>query len=114
AGRRGEVRGVAGASGEGARRADLVPSLQADQPCHLRLTGLLGNPAASDIVADVRDRARLHGLSAMVASGTLADSAQEHHELLDLLAAGDGAGARTLMERHIGHSLGTWAGKPED
>ena len=50
----------------------------------------------------------------MVAGGTLAASAQEHHELLDLLAAGDGPGAKALMERHIGHSLGTWAGKPED
>ncbi|HEV6952075.1 MAG TPA: GntR family transcriptional regulator [Promicromonospora sp.] len=110
----GELRALADEIVEGARRGDLVAYLQADQTFHLRLMGLLGNPVASDIVADLRDRARLHGLSAMVASGTLADSAQEHHELLDLLAAGDGAGARTLMERHIGHSLGTWAGKPED
>jgi DNA-binding GntR family transcriptional regulator len=49
----------------------------------------------------------------MVASGTLAVSAQEHHELLDVLAAGDGAAARDLMARHVGHSFGSWAGKPE-
>ncbi|WP_369372418.1 GntR family transcriptional regulator [Promicromonospora sp. Populi] len=98
---------------EGARTGDLISYLQADQSFHLRLMGLLGNPVADEIVSDLRDRARLLGLSAMVANGTLADSAQEHHELLDLLAAGDGPGAKALMERHIGHSLGTWAGNPE-
>jgi DNA-binding GntR family transcriptional regulator len=109
-----EFRALADEIVEGARTGDLIAYLQADQSFHLRLMGLLGNPVASEIVSDLRDRARLLGLSTMVASGTLASSAQEHHELLDLLAAGDGSGAKALMERHIGHSLGTWAGKPED
>lgn len=108
-----EFRALADRIVEGARVGDLIAYLQADQDFHLRLTALLGNPVVTEMVADLRDRARLLGLSAMVASGTLADSAQEHHELLDLLAAGDGPGARALMERHIGHSVGTWAGKSE-
>lgn len=113
-GQLGEFRALADEIVEGARTGDLIAYLQADQAFHLRLMGLLGNPVAGEIVADLRDRARLLGLSTMVAGGTLAASAQEHHELLDLLAAGDGPGAKALMERHIGHSLGTWAGKPED
>ena len=113
-GRLPELRALADEIVECARAGDLIAYLQADQAFHLRLTALLGNPVAGEIVSDLRDRARLLGLSAMVAGGTLAGSAQEHHELLDLLAAGDGPGARALMERHIGHSLGMWAGRPED
>ncbi|GAA4715381.1 DNA-binding transcriptional regulator, GntR family [Promicromonospora umidemergens] len=113
-GRLPELRALADEIVECARAGDLIAYLQADQAFHLRLTALLGNPVAGEIVSDLRDRARLLGLSAMVAGGTLVGSAQEHHELLDLLAAGDGPGARALMERHIGHSLGTWAGRPED
>lgn len=108
-----DLRALADGIVEGARTGDLIGYLQADQTFHLRLTALLDNPVADEIVSDLRDRARLLGLSAMVARGTLVSSAQEHHELLDLLAAGDGPGARALMERHIGHSVGAWAGKPE-
>ena len=44
---------------------------------------------------------------------TLNRSASEHHELLDLLCAGDGEGARELTMRHIGHAIGWWAGRAE-
>jgi DNA-binding GntR family transcriptional regulator len=97
----------------GARAGDLIAYLQADQEFHLELTALGANPLVVQIVADLRDRARLFGLTAMVAAGTLVASAHEHHELLDLLAAGDGPGAQRLMERHIAHTLGEWAGRSE-
>lgn len=108
-----ELRRLADRIIEHARTGDLVAYLQADQDFHLRLTGMLGNPLIVETVSDLRGRARLLGLSAMVAGGTLADSAQEHHELLDALAAGQGELARSIMERHIGHSLGVWAGQVE-
>ncbi|MFD6134859.1 GntR family transcriptional regulator [Isoptericola sp. NPDC056618] len=98
----------------GARSGDLVTYLEADRDFHLRLTTLAGNPLLVDVVADLRSRARLLGLSQMVATDHLEQSAAEHHELLDLLAAGDAAGARDLMRRHIGHTTGWWAGRPED
>ena len=53
------------------------------------------------------------GLANLVHGEELKKSAQEHHELLDLLADGQGAAADKLMVRHIGHVLGWWAGKPE-
>ena len=108
-----ELRGGADRIVEGARTGDLVAYLEADTAFHVRLTAMLGNPIAVDIVSDLRSRARLLGLSAIVGTSRLVESAHEHHELLDLLSSGDGAAARALMERHIGHSLGLWAGHAE-
>jgi DNA-binding GntR family transcriptional regulator len=108
-----ELRAGADRIVEGARTGDLVAYLEADTAFHVRLTAMLGNPIAVDIVSDLRSRARLLGLSAIAGTSRLVESAHEHHELLDLLSSGDGAGARALMERHIGHSLGLWAGQAE-
>lgn len=108
-----ELRAGADRIVEGARTGDLVAYLEADTAFHVRLTAMLGNPITVEIVSDLRSRARLLGLSAMAGTSRLIESAQEHHELLALLEAGDGPGARSLMERHIGHSLGLWAGQAE-
>lgn len=97
----------------GARDGDLTRYLEADQAFHLALTAKLGNPLLVELVADLRGRTRLVGLAAMLDSQQLDRSAVEHHELLDALERGDGAAARELMHRHIGHTTGWWAGKPE-
>jgi DNA-binding GntR family transcriptional regulator len=49
----------------------------------------------------------------MLGTAELAESAAEHHQLVDLLAAGKTREVRTLMTRHVGHVLGWWAGRPE-
>jgi len=108
-----ELRAGADRIVEGAVTGDLVAYLEADTAFHVRLTAMLGNPITVEIVSDLRSRARLLGLSAIAGTSRLVESAHEHHELLDLLSDGDGAGARALMERHIGHSLGLWAGQAE-
>jgi DNA-binding GntR family transcriptional regulator len=108
-----ELRADAEGIVDGARTGDLVAYLEADTAFHVRLTAMLGNPITVEIVSDLRSRARLLGLSAIAGTSRLVESAHEHHELLDLLSNGDGAGARALMERHIGHSLGLWAGHAE-
>ncbi|GAA2032309.1 GntR family transcriptional regulator [Terrabacter terrae] len=108
-----ELRAGADRIVEGARTGDLVAYLEADTAFHVRLTAMLGNPITVEIVSDLRSRARLLGLSAIAGTSRLVESAHEHHELLDLLSGGDGGGARALMERHIGHSLGLWAGQSE-
>ncbi|SMQ72545.1 transcriptional regulator, GntR family [Plantibacter sp. VKM Ac-1784] len=97
----------------GARDGDLTRYLEADQAFHLALTAKLGNPLLVELVADLRGRTRLVGLAAMLDSQQLDRSAVEHHELLDALERGDGVAARELMHRHIGHTTGWWAGKPE-
>lgn len=98
---------------DGARSGDLRSYLEADLEFHLTLTRLLGNRLLVDTVADLRSRTRLVGLSDMLESKRLDESAAEHLVLLQHLAAGDAQGARALMHRHIHHTLGWWAGNPE-
>ena len=98
---------------KGARTGDLQSFLEADVEFHLGLTRLLGNPILVDTIADLRSRTRMVGLSALVESKTLDASAMEHHELLTHLARGKAHAARELMDRHIRHAVGWWAGEPE-
>lgn len=98
---------------EGAQNEDLDAYLAADHEFHLGLTELLGNPLLVTIVADLRQRTRLVGLQALLHTDELSASAQEHHEILDLLERRDAKGVRTLMRRHIGHVVGWWSGEEE-
>lgn len=98
---------------EGAAHGDLASYLAADAALHGSLTALVGNRRLTGLVTELRTQTRLPGLSRMLATEELRVSAQEHHELLDLLEAGDGAAAEALMHRHISHVLGWWAGRPE-
>lgn len=98
---------------EGARTGDLRRYLEVDRQFHLELTAMLGNPLLVELIGDLRARTRMLGLHSMVQSDTLMRSAGEHAELLTLLVDGDANGAHDLMERHIGHAVGWWAGRPE-
>ncbi len=98
---------------ETARTWETVGYVAADREFHLRLAGLLGNPVLVEVIGGLRSRTRLVGVAALARSGRLAESAAEHHALLDHLSAGDGPAARALMHLHIGHTIGWWAGRPE-
>ncbi|GAA3923808.1 FCD domain-containing protein [Microbacterium invictum] len=98
----------------GAEGGDLRTYLEADVAFHLGLTAMLGNPLLVQMVSDLRSRTRLIGLTALLESGRLTDSAAEHLDLLRALSTGDAAGARRVMSHHISHVLGVWSGHPED
>ncbi len=108
------LRAQADAIVAGARSGDLTAYLLADQRFHLDLTALLGNPVLVDTIADLRERTRLVGLVSMVETSMLHTSAEEHHRLLDHLAAGDAEAAADLMRQHIRHATGWWAGRAEE
>ncbi|MFB8387605.1 GntR family transcriptional regulator [Microbacterium sp. NPDC055910] len=97
----------------GAAAGDLRAYLEADRAFHLELTAILGNDLLVETIAELRSRTRLVGLSTLLESRQLDESAAEHFELLTLLEAGDAKGARQLMRRHIHHTLGWWSGQPE-
>lgn len=107
------ARSAAGRIAAAAAAGDLEAYLEEDRGFHLGLTALTGNPMLTAVVDDLRGRTRLPGLAALVGSAELAASAAEHDELLDAIAAGDGAGAEAVMRRHIGHTTGWWAGARE-
>jgi DNA-binding GntR family transcriptional regulator len=93
-----------------AAAGDLIGYLDADREFHLTLLGHSGNRHLVDLVAGLRSRARLYGLGRLADTGRLVDSAREHETLVDLLAQGAAAAAKTLIRHHIQHVRGSWAG----
>ncbi|MGW1342804.1 GntR family transcriptional regulator [Kribbella sp. NPDC002412] len=92
-----------------AEAGDLIAYIEADRVFHVTLLAYSGNQKLVDVVSDLRSQTRLLGLTPLVESGRLVQSAAEHHELMDLVEARDGGGAEQLMRRHIGHVRGLWA-----
>jgi DNA-binding GntR family transcriptional regulator len=105
------LRGLASAIVEAAADGNLVSYINADREFHLRLLSAAGNHRLVGIVDDLRAQTRLYGLSALVASGRLVDSAQEHVEMCDLIASRDAKKLKKLMSTHLGHTRREWAGR---
>ncbi|WP_427134192.1 GntR family transcriptional regulator [Pseudarthrobacter sp. S9] len=103
------LRSLADGIVEAAREGDLAAYLAADRDFHAELLRYSGNNQLVELATGLRTRTRMYGLKTLSESNRLADSAQEHHELLDLVESGDADAARELMRRHIGHARGLWA-----
>lgn len=99
---------------ECARAGDVVSYVDADRRFHLALLRLAGNELLVDIVADLRTRTRLYGLTHLAEHGGLVDSAREHVRLLTALGRGDRAAVEDLVRGHLRHTRGSWAGRPEE
>ncbi|MFF8996531.1 GntR family transcriptional regulator [Streptomyces achromogenes] len=87
----------------------LIAYVEADTRFHLGLLALAGNAHLVEVVADLRKRSRLYGLTALVQAGRLLASAEEHLELLDALLERDEQAVHAVMTRHLGHVRGLWA-----
>jgi DNA-binding GntR family transcriptional regulator len=98
---------------EASERNDGPAFLLADREFHLALLSLTGNQRLVDIVASLRDQARILGIHALAAAGTLRALAPEHRQILDAIRAGNGAQAERLMAVHLEHTRGLWAGREE-
>lgn len=92
---------------------DLTGFLLADRRFHLRLLELAGNGRLVRLVEQLRDQTRLLGLKPLAATGDLEKSAREHRDVLDALQARDADRAEALMRKHLEHTRGIWAGRPE-
>lgn len=88
-----------------AEKLDFVGYLQADQRFHLEILGLLDNERLVQIVGNLREQTRHHGLRALAARGELVSSARQHQDILDAMLAGDVALTTRLMTDHLGHIL---------
>ncbi|AKN74186.1 GntR family transcriptional regulator [Streptomyces sp. PBH53] len=88
---------------------DLIAYVEADTRFHLGLLALAGNAHLVEVVADLRKRSRLYGLTALVEAGRLLASAEEHLELLDALLERDEKAVHAVMTRHLGHVRSLWA-----
>ena len=84
-----------------AAAADLVGYTDADREFHLRLLEYSGNRRLVELVADLRSHSRLLGLNALVESGDLSPSAEEHLKMVDLIEQGKAEELEELMRSHI-------------
>ncbi|WP_238005660.1 GntR family transcriptional regulator [Dactylosporangium sp. AC04546] len=107
-----DLRRLADETVAAAERKDMETFLTADREFHLALLRLAGNRRVVDIVARLRDQTRLYGIRSLAEEDNLLASANEHGKILDAVEAGD-ASASDLMERHIRHARGIWAGRVE-
>jgi DNA-binding GntR family transcriptional regulator len=108
-----ELRQLAQEIVDGARTGNLAQYTEADREFHLRLLAYTGNERLVDLVSDLRQQTRLVGLAGLLDRGQLVESAQEHHELLDLMERGDADGAGAFMVRHLNHVQDLWSGLAE-
>lgn len=81
---------------------DVLGYLEADHEFHHEMLALHGNRHLVVTVRDLRRRARLFGVTALVEAGRLVDSAKEHGQLLDAMLARDLPVVRELAALHIG------------
>jgi DNA-binding GntR family transcriptional regulator len=98
---------------ESAAIGDLEAYLAADSAFHSALLELTNNQRLVELVAELRHQTRMVGLADLRPKAELLASANEHQDLLDLLATGDGEAAERFMVHHVGHVIGWWAGQPE-
>lgn len=97
-----------------AERGELREFIALDTEFHLRALALSGNRRLVDNVKQLRGMVRLHGLKKLAEAGHLVHTAREHEQLLDLMLQRDAEAVSELMQRHLGHTRGVWAGRVED
>lgn len=94
-----------------ARRNDLRGFVEVDYSFHRSLTGLCGNPMLTELIEDLRSRARVHAVPYIAVLGLLVETAQQHHRLLDAMIDRDLAKVAQVAELHMGYALAAedWA-----
>ena len=88
-----------------ARKGDLRGFVEVDYDFHQELTGLCGNPMLTELVEDLRSRARIHTIPYIAGLGLLIKTAQEHSQLLDAMEARDMPEVVRVTELHMGYAL---------
>jgi DNA-binding GntR family transcriptional regulator len=99
---------------DSASRGDIISYLDADRRFHVKIVSAVDNPRLTELVDRLRRQTRLSGLADLARTGRLVASADEHHQLLAAIRARDIDAAMRLMNAHIGHTRGLWAGRAED
>ena len=104
----GELRGAARAVSAAAEAGDAVAHVRTDRAFHAALLDLGGNPVLTETVLRLRDRSRVHG-GGEVTRQVLERAAAEHDAIVDLVLAGDAAGAAAALTRHVRRVRREWS-----
>ena len=96
-----------------AAAGELQEFIATDTDFHLRLLAIAGNGRLVEEIRRLRGMSRLSALRRLYEEDRLGATAQEHHDLLDLIEAREVSRVEELMRRHLGHVRGVWAGREE-
>ena len=108
-----ELRELARAAEKYAAAGDWVGFLDSDRDFHLGIMAHLGNGRLIQVAGSLRDQSRLYGLDYVAGTDSLMQSTHEHGALLDAIIAGHADEAAAIMDRHLRHARGIWAGHAE-
>ncbi len=109
----GELQELARATEKYAAAGDWVGFLDSDRDFHLGIMGHLKNERLLQVVGSLRDQSRLYGLDYVAGTESLIQSTHEHAALLNAIIAGHADEAAMIMDKHLQHARGIWAGKAE-
>jgi DNA-binding GntR family transcriptional regulator len=108
-----ELQELASATEKYAAAGDWVGFLDSDRDFHMGIMAHLGNERLNQVVGSLRDQSRLYGLDVAAGTESLLQSTHEHATLLRAIIAGQADEAADVMDRHLQHARGIWAGKAE-
>jgi DNA-binding GntR family transcriptional regulator len=91
-----------------ARHDDILGYINADLAFHLHLLDLADNGQLVEVVRILRSRSRLHGLRDKDSVAFMVESADEHLELVNLIADGRVTAVDDLLRRHISRITAGW------
>lgn len=111
--RTGELQQLAGATEKFAAAGDWVGFLDSDRDFHLGIMAHLSNERLLQTAGSLRDQSRLYGLDRVAGTEVLMQSTREHDSLLDAIVQGRTDDAADIMDRHLSHARGIWAGRAE-
>lgn len=88
-----------------AREDDIRGFVSIDYEYHRYLLEIKGNRTLTDLVEDLRSRARIQSVPLIALSGRMVETAQEHIDLLDAIQAKDLVQVERIVLLHMSHAL---------
>jgi DNA-binding GntR family transcriptional regulator len=95
------VRDLAVSILQSASDGNLKAFVQTDYEFHWQLTGLCGNRILTELIEELRSRARVVAVPAIARSGMLVETAQEHLDLLAAIEVKDLEGVERITLAHM-------------
>lgn len=86
---------------QSARDGDLKGFVETDYEFHWQLTGLCGNRVLTELIEEMRSRARVVAVPAIARQGVLTETAQEHLDLLTAMLERDLAAVERVTVAHM-------------
>jgi GntR family transcriptional regulator of gluconate operon len=89
---------------EAARREDYAATIQADFGLHRLIWEIAGHGILYDVLARLEAQIRIFMVIQAPLFDHLYDSVESHHQVIEAIAAGDGAEAKVSIRQHIGEA----------